>query len=276
MKLIVNADDFGLSHNRNVAVDYALRNGICTQGSIILNTPFSDEAVRMAKDGGYFHKIGLHLNLTVEKPLSTSIVHLDRYCNDGVFVGSNPRSKDKVFALKGIRELREELEAQIKLFFDLGFTFGHIDAHNDILFNMPVWMAFKPLIKKYKIKHIRGVEPYLFGYYRKSILSYLPLKYYFMYRFVTLKTIDQCTVLHGGRNVNQFKRDYDLLKTRQSTHRIIGNLRNDDICEVITHPDFDGEKYLDRTNFDKNRIIYSLEDTVSKIEGFDKITYNEI
>ena len=276
MKLIVNADDFGLNHSRNVAVDYALRNGICTQGSIILNTPYSGEAVRMAKDGGYFHKIGLHLNLTAEKPLSKPIAHLDNYCKEGVFISLNPRSKEKVFALKGISEVREELETQIKLFFELGFTFRHIDSHNDILFNMPVWMAFKPLIKKYHIKHIRGVEPYLFGYYRKSILSYLPIKYYFMYRFITLKSCHQCTILHGGRNVNQFKRDFDLLKAGSSTHRLIGNLHDDGIYEVITHPDYDGEKYLDRTNFDKNRVIYSLADTASKIEDFEKITYNDL
>lgn len=275
MRLIVNADDFGLSHSRNIAVDYAIRNGICTQGSIILNTPYSDEAVRMAKDGGYFHKIGLHINLTVAQPLSKPVVCLNKYCNDGSFNGVNPRAIDKVFSLTGIRELREEIEAQIKLFIESGFTFRHIDAHNDILFNMPIWMAFKPLIKRYKISHIRGIEPYLFGYYRKSIPSYLPIKYYFMYRFLTLHGDNQCLILHGGRNVNQFKRDYDLLKAKQSTHRIVGNLQ-DDVCEVITHPDFDGERYLDRTNFDKNRIINSLEDTASKIERFDKITYNDI
>lgn len=30
MKIIVNADDFGLSHGRNIGVDYCLRNGIAT------------------------------------------------------------------------------------------------------------------------------------------------------------------------------------------------------------------------------------------------------
>lgn len=276
MRIIVNADDFGLNHERNVAVDYAIRNGICTQGSIILNSPFSDEAVSMAKEGGYYHKIGLHLNITYGNPLSSSILQISSYCRDGFFIGSDPRSLNKVYSLGGIEEIREELESQITKFFDLGFTFRHIDAHNDILFNLSVWKAFKPLIKKYDIRHIRGVEPYLFGYYRKSILAYLPIKYYFMYRFLSLKEIGKCKILHGGRNVNQFYRDYGLLQRGEKTNRIIGNISSDGVYEVITHPDFDGTRYLDRTNFNQNKVINSLHDTLTKIEGLEKITYNEL
>lgn len=56
MKIIVNADDFGLSHGRNIGVDYCLRNGIATQASIIMNSLYSSEAIDMAREGGIWTK----------------------------------------------------------------------------------------------------------------------------------------------------------------------------------------------------------------------------
>lgn len=97
-----------------------------------------------------------------------------------------------------------------------------------------------------------------------------------MYRYISLKDKNGCKVVHGGRNVNQFRRDIDLHKANESTHRWIGNLKENGVYEVLIHPDFDGEKYLDRTNFDKNKVIYTLDDTIQKIVGFEKITYNDL
>lgn len=196
MKIIVNADDFGLSQTRNKAVNYSLSQGICTQGSLIVNTPFSDEAVELAKSNGYADKLGLHINLTCSYPLSESIKRVASYCQDGLFVSTAPRSLRKVFSFKYVHEIREEIEAQILKFKFYGLSLTHIDAHHDILFNIPVWLAVKPLLAKYNIKSVRGIEPYLFGFYRKSILSYLPLKYYF--KFCFLRSRFKGTWIMGG------------------------------------------------------------------------------
>jgi hypothetical protein len=54
-----------------------------------------------------------------------------------------------------------------------------------------------------------------------------------------------------------------------------GQLKLNDVIEVIIHPDFDGKQYLDNTNFDVERNIYPLEDTNNKLNGFNKIDYSE-
>ena len=275
MRLIVNADDFGLNHNRNVAVDYCFKRNYCTQGSLIVNTEFSDEAIQMSRESGYLSNIGLHINLTYGKPLTDEILETD-YCENGLFTTSNPRSKEKVFRKKYVEVIRKELNAQFEKFFDNKCTFRHVDAHNDILFNQEVWYAIKPLLKKYKISHIRGIEPYLMGYYRHSILSYLPIKYYFLYRYLRTKKIGDCIILHGGRNVNQFYVDYEVLRRGWRPDRLFGNLKKDENYEVITHPDLWGNTIVDLTNFDKDRKIYPYEDTIQKISNFEKITYNEL
>ncbi|HEX3890348.1 MAG TPA: ChbG/HpnK family deacetylase, partial [Verrucomicrobiae bacterium] len=49
-RLIVNADDFGLSSSVNAAVIRAHRQGILTTASLMVNEPGFDEAVKLAKE----------------------------------------------------------------------------------------------------------------------------------------------------------------------------------------------------------------------------------
>lgn len=269
MKVIVTADDFGLNPNRNRAILYAMQNNICTQASLIVNSPYTEEAFQLAYKNGYIHKVGLHLNLTFGHPLTQSILRIKKYCKDGMFSEGNPRSFRNVISLTNVKVIRSELEAQMKKFFDYGFTLRHIDSHNDILYNLPVWLALKPLLTKYKINSLRGIEPYLFGYYRnRNQFSYLPLKYYFLFffKYVRIKNI---LILVGGRNINHFIDDYygkyNFMRT--------GQISRDGVFEVIVHPDYDGENYIDRTNFDSFRNLFTLDNTTEKLKGFEKISY---
>ncbi|MDD3140364.1 MAG: ChbG/HpnK family deacetylase [Lachnospiraceae bacterium] len=68
--IIVNADDYGYSHEINIAVKEGFAQGILNRASILMNASFTEEAIRMAFENGYADKIGLHLNLTLGNPLS--------------------------------------------------------------------------------------------------------------------------------------------------------------------------------------------------------------
>ena len=61
-RLIVNADDFGLSHSVNAAVIHAHREGILTTASLMVNEPGFDEAVKLARENP---KLGVGLHLTL-------------------------------------------------------------------------------------------------------------------------------------------------------------------------------------------------------------------
>ena len=61
-RLIVNADDFGLSRSVNEAVIRAHREGILTSASLMVNESGFDEAVRLAKENPRLG-VGLHLTL---------------------------------------------------------------------------------------------------------------------------------------------------------------------------------------------------------------------
>src|SRR5471032_1903909 len=61
-RLIVNADDFGLSRSVNEAVISAHREGILTTASLMVNEPGFDEAVKLAGENPRLG-VGLHLTL---------------------------------------------------------------------------------------------------------------------------------------------------------------------------------------------------------------------
>lgn len=271
MKIIVNADDFGLSHGRNIGVDYCLRNGIATQGSIIVNSLHTGEAVNMARDGGYMDKIGLHLNIASGQVMSKSMKTAKDYCKDGVFNVTNPRSLQKVLKINNVSELRDEFNAQINSFFSFGFSFKHIDVHCDMLFNRAVLRAIIPLLNKYGIDSVRGVEPYLFCYYKKRGIQYAPIKYYYKWCFMTKKSLGTSVALHGGRNINMYYKDKLILDGGGDNR--IGSMKSDGVYEVIIHPLFDGTDFFDTTNLDEVRNARLLEDTIQKLSGIEKTTY---
>src|SRR5688572_26427983 len=66
LRLIVNADDFGRSQGINRAVEKAHRQGILTTASLMVNEPFCDEAVAVARQNQRLG-VGLHLALCCGK-----------------------------------------------------------------------------------------------------------------------------------------------------------------------------------------------------------------
>ena len=48
MKIILNADDFGLTHEANLGIVKAFDEGFCSQASVVTNTNYFDEAVSLS------------------------------------------------------------------------------------------------------------------------------------------------------------------------------------------------------------------------------------
>ena len=52
MKLIVNADDFGRTRGINYGIVECMKNGILTSTTIMMNMPYAEHAVKLAKKEG--------------------------------------------------------------------------------------------------------------------------------------------------------------------------------------------------------------------------------
>jgi len=83
-----------------------------------------------------------------------------------VFCGSNGEfrhASHKAIQMKcmmpdAIKIIRAECEAQMKRFRELGFTSSHIDSHEWCICSFPVWLAVRPLLKKYGFTETRTLQ----------------------------------------------------------------------------------------------------------------------
>jgi len=128
-RLIVNADDFGLSASVNQAIIRAHRDGILTTASLMVNEPGFSDAVALAKENPRLG-VGLHLTLlqghsALPPETIPGLVDGHReFSNSPVGVGMN------YFFRRHLREqLRAEIRAQFDKFRATGLPLDHVNGH---------------------------------------------------------------------------------------------------------------------------------------------------
>lgn len=152
-KIIINADDFGLSNKVNRAIDSCFKNSIISSTTLLVNFPAYDEAVELAFQSSYVKSIGLHFNIVEGSPLSTKMKMSKTFCKNGYFVYK--RNQSLFFSYKDIMALRDECELQIRRMLSSGITPSHMDSHTHVHTEISIFLAIAPILKKYNIKNIR-------------------------------------------------------------------------------------------------------------------------
>ena len=129
--LIVNADDYGISHEVNLAIEKGINENIIDRASLMVNMPFAEEAVEMAIAGRYLSKIGLHINLVEGNPLTCDI-RKTWLCENGKFNGkiSDKKYKKSVIADRNVLMcIEKEINAQMKKYISWNMPLLHADSH---------------------------------------------------------------------------------------------------------------------------------------------------
>ena len=130
-RLIVNADDFGLTRGVNRAILEAYENGIVTSSTLMANSTAFDDAVRLAQSHPKL-AVGCHTMLVDGTPLLAS--------RQVATLLSGPRSGDFLrgigaFALRALAgrihadEVEAEVTAQIRKLQTAGIAVSHLDTH---------------------------------------------------------------------------------------------------------------------------------------------------
>jgi len=128
-RLIVNADDFGLSRSVNEAVIRAHRDGILTSASVMVNEPACDEAVKLAKENPKLG-VGLHITLLMGHSALPAGKIPGLVNNRGEFSDSPVSTGMKYFFDSSLREqLRAEIRAQFEKFRATGLPLDHVNGH---------------------------------------------------------------------------------------------------------------------------------------------------
>ena len=152
-RLIVNADDFGLTSGVNRAIVEGNRSGIVTSSTLMANAGATDPAIDLAKTQPSL-KIGCHVVLIDGVPLTANLPSLTN--------GSQRfRTSLKQFALAAVRrqiateEIQREAEAQIRKIQSRGITLTHLDSHKHTHMFPHI---LRPLLRAAKACGIRAIR----------------------------------------------------------------------------------------------------------------------
>lgn len=156
-QIIINADDFGISHSVNEAIILCFNKKLIHRTTLMVNMPEADDAVQQADKCGYFDKVGLHLNLTEGMPLTKRIRKTELCSENGSFNRKSLTVQKNRFYFN--RELKtavyEEIEAQIRKYVEYDLPLRHIDSHEHIHTSISVLNILLPLASQYGFQSIR-------------------------------------------------------------------------------------------------------------------------
>ncbi|MBI4549385.1 MAG: ChbG/HpnK family deacetylase [Candidatus Omnitrophica bacterium] len=168
--LIVNADDFNLTEGVSRGILRAHDRGIVTSTTVLINLPMPDSILRELKRRKGLG-VGLHLNVTLGRPLSRPRDIPSLVAPDGNF------KKRSALDLAHVapKELAAEYEAQIRRFGRvLGRLPTHLDTHHHLHEHPKVFAVIEALAFRYRIpvRQSAAVRPAARLRFQKKGLSF--------------------------------------------------------------------------------------------------------
>ncbi len=157
-RLIVNADDFGLTESVNQGILEAHQRGILTSATLLANGATFDSAVALALASPRLG-VGVHLNLTDGRPVSDPAGVASLVNGQGSFFGTPWGLLTRILTGKlRLAEVERELRAQIEKVRGAGIAVTHLDAHKHVHMLPPVFPIVLRLAREYGIGARLGIE----------------------------------------------------------------------------------------------------------------------
>ncbi|MGH9587788.1 MAG: polysaccharide deacetylase family protein [Acidobacteriaceae bacterium] len=231
--LVIHADDFGMMHTVNRAIEEAFQHHWVTSASIMVPCPWFPEVVQWAKSHPDAD-LGLHLTLNADwtpyrwRPVS-SIPHSSLVDKDGYL----PLLTEDVDRQAKMPDVEAELRAQIDKAEAAGLHPSHLDSHMGTLFStQPLFHVYLGLGPQYHIPLLLSRQP------SDAMNPPLPAGY-------NLKTVPIDKVLQMTHNVGKdhWLATYEkmLAPLPPGTYELIVHLAYDDEeiqSATFDHPDW--------------------------------------
>jgi chitin disaccharide deacetylase len=154
-RLIINADDFGLSHEVNAAVIRAHSEGVLTTASLMVNEQGFEEAVELARNHPRLG-VGLHLSLVCghsalpHREIPNLVDEQQRFPDCPVSAGFrfffDPRCR---------QQLEREVSAQFEKFHATGLPLDHVNGHLHFHLHPAVFSIVMQNARRWNVRHVR-------------------------------------------------------------------------------------------------------------------------
>lgn len=216
MKVIFNADDFGISKAASLGIIEAYKNGVIKSTTLMCNMKEAEYAADLAKNNKDLG-VGIHLVMTAGFPLCSDVPSL--IDKNGAF-----KKNDVIMNTAAIEDIRKEFNAQFEKFLSFGITPTHIDSHHHMhQYNM-VLTVVKEIAEKYKLPIRVFDELNMDGLCEKN------------------KNIQEVLDYYGRDNISVEK----LIE-------ILNKYKNKDIVEIMCHPAYVDEELRKKTSYSVER-----------------------
>lgn len=150
-KIIINADDFGLTKENNEAIKEGFKTGVITATSLIANTDGFDNAVNDILPLIPDIDVGFHFNIVEGKSLSKSPYLCGK---DEIFNNSYGQLILKSTNKKFLNAIETEFRLQIEKVLKFA-NISHVDSHVHTHAIPAIFELISKLSKEYGIKYIR-------------------------------------------------------------------------------------------------------------------------
>lgn len=154
-RLIVTADDFGLSEAVNEAVESAHKDGILTTASLMVAEPAARDAVERARRLPKL-AVGLHLVVVDGQPVLPPAEIPALVGKDGRFRNCLACGGFAYFFIPSARrQLAAEIRAQFQSFRDTGLALDHVNAHHHLHLHPTVLSLSISIGKEFGLRAVR-------------------------------------------------------------------------------------------------------------------------
>lgn len=147
MRLIINADDFGLSKSITDGIIEGIKGKYITSTTIMVNMEYAEYAIKQAIENN-ISCIGLHINLTVGKPI---IKNKNLTDNEGKFLYNKLQIENEKLTYE---DAYDEIMAQIEKVNELSdgkIKVDHLDSHHGLCKNNNIRQAIIDIANKLEI-----------------------------------------------------------------------------------------------------------------------------
>lgn len=256
VRVIVNADDFGKSLERNKAIDDAFKQRMVSSIGTIVTGKFFQDAVSQADDGGYLDKLHLHFNFAAnslqekseDAPLTEAMKKDSFFSKEGKFKEYKGLSK-RLSDIRKWRVVYNEMVAQYNYFKEATkgkADYKHIDFHLWYNLTWPASIALNFFTRKFKIESVRYWP-----------ISYWKKKWHRLFRILSwnphVNSIPSCSIFY-------FLTKKQLLSDYQ-------------IVELFCHPNYKDGIFIDDTPSYLYKDRRSMQIQITELKRLESIEF---
>lgn len=232
-KIIINADDFGYSVNKNEAIKYGFQSGVITSSSIITNMDGFYQAINEVLEEIPFIDLGFHFNISEGKSLTNPSLLTDK---NGYFNRSYFEIMIESSGKKFQKQIEAEFRAQLEKILEYKYI-SHVDSHMHIHAIPHIFSLISDLSKEYNIPFIRTQHEIPYKTHSVRIKCINIVKNILLNSFTAINK-------HENKNINTNDYLIGVLFTGRMTKETIFSglkkINNDNsITEIIIHPSID-------------------------------------